>query len=314
MRVHHRIDGAGTPLLLVNSLGTALELWEPQVISLGGRHRLVRYDQRGHGGTPAPHGPYTIETLAGDALELLDRLGLERVSVCGLSIGGAVATWIAAHAGDRVDRLVVASAGARFATPETWVDRAATVRAEGTEAVVDGVLERWFTPALAAAHPDVVARFRAAFCDREPRGLRRLLRRARRVGRRRRICAGSSPRRSSSRAPTTRSPRRTGARSWRTGSRTRGSSSWTTAPTWRASTSRTRSPTRCFSTWQGRRDDRRRARRAGMRVRREVLGDEHVDRADGAPPTSPRDFQDLITRYAWGEIWTRPGLDRRTRS
>ena len=164
MRVHHRIDGAGTPLLLVNSLGTALELWEPQVATLGGRHRLVRYDQRGHGGTAAPHGPYTIEVLAGDAFELLDRLGLERVSVCGLSIGGAVATWIAANAGDRVDRLVIASAGARFATPETWVDRAATVRAEGTEAVVDGVLERWFTPAFAAAHPDVVARFRAAFC------------------------------------------------------------------------------------------------------------------------------------------------------
>ena len=108
MRVHHRIDGAGAPLLLVNSLGTALELWEPQVVSLGARHRLVRYDQRGHGGTPAPNGPYTIEGSAGDALELLDRLGHERVSVCGLSIGGAVATWIAANAPDRVDRLVVA--------------------------------------------------------------------------------------------------------------------------------------------------------------------------------------------------------------
>jgi len=99
-----------------------------------------------------------------EACDLNDRLGLERVSVCGLSIGGAVATWIAANAGDRVDRLVIGSAGPRFATPETWVDRAATVRAEGTEAVVDGVLERWFTPAFAAAHPDVVARFRAAFC------------------------------------------------------------------------------------------------------------------------------------------------------
>jgi 3-oxoadipate enol-lactonase len=164
VRVHHRIDGAGAPLLLVNSLGTALDLWEPQVAPLGARHRLVRYDQRGHGGTPAPNGPYTIADLAGDAVELLDRLGLERVSVCGLSIGGAVATWIAANAPDRVDRLVVASAGARFATPETWVERAAIVRAQGTEAVVDGVIERWLTPAFAAEHPDVVARFRATFC------------------------------------------------------------------------------------------------------------------------------------------------------
>lgn len=164
MRVHHRIDGGGPPLLLINSLGTALDLWEPQVGPLAPHHRLVRYDQRGHGGTPAPNGPYTIETLAEDAIELLDRLGLDRVSVCGLSIGGAVAMSLAADAPDRVDRLVVGSAGPRFATPDVWIDRAATVRARGTEAVVDGVLERWFTPGFAAAHPDVVARFRATFC------------------------------------------------------------------------------------------------------------------------------------------------------
>ena len=169
MRVHHRIDGAGPALLLVNSLGTTLDLWEPQVAPLAARFRLIRYDQRGHGGTPAPQGPYTIEILAGDAIELLDRIGVERVAVCGLSIGGAVATWLAAHAPDRVERLVIASAGPRFATPETWIERAAAVRARGTEAVVDGVLERWFTPGFAAAHPDVVGRFRATFCavDRE---------------------------------------------------------------------------------------------------------------------------------------------------
>ena len=164
MRVHHRTDGAGRGLLLVNSLGSALELWEPQVGPLAGRFRLVRFDQRGHGDTPAPQGPYTIEELAGDALELLDRIGLERVSICGLSLGGAVATWLAANAPDRVDRLVIACAGSRFGTPDGWHERAAAVRAGGTEAVVDGVLERWFTPAFAAASPGVVAGFRAAFC------------------------------------------------------------------------------------------------------------------------------------------------------
>jgi 3-oxoadipate enol-lactonase len=164
VRVHHRIDGAGAGLLLVNALGTALELWEPQTAALAARYRLVRYDQRGHGGTPAPQGPYAIEELAGDALELLDRLGLERVSVCGLSIGGAVATWLAANARERVDRLVIAGAGTRFATPEMWRERAAAVRAGGTETVVDAVLGRWFTPAFAAARPEVVAGFRATFC------------------------------------------------------------------------------------------------------------------------------------------------------
>ena len=164
MRVHHHIDGTGAGLLLVNSLGAALELWEPQVGGLAARHRLVRFDQRGHGGTPAPQGPYTIEELAGDALELLDGLGLERVSICGLSIGGAVATWIAANARERVDRLVIASAGTRFATPEMWQERAAAVREGGTEAVADAVLSRWFTPAFTAARPDVVAGLRATFC------------------------------------------------------------------------------------------------------------------------------------------------------
>jgi 3-oxoadipate enol-lactonase len=164
VRVHHRVDGAGPALLCINSLGTALDLWEPQVAPLSARRRLVRYDQRGHGGTPAPNGPYTIDALGEDAIELLDRLGLQRASLCGLSIGGAVAMWIAANAPDRVDRLVVGSAGPRFATPEVWIERAATVRAKGTEAVVDGVLERWFTPGFAAARPEVVARFRATFC------------------------------------------------------------------------------------------------------------------------------------------------------
>jgi 3-oxoadipate enol-lactonase len=164
MRVHHRVDGAGPPLLLLNSLGTALALWDAQLPALAARFRVVRFDHRGHGGTAAPRGPYTVAELGEDALELLDRLGLERVSVCGLSLGGAVAMWLGAHAPDRVDRLVVACAGTRFGTPDDWRDRAATVRAHGTEAVVDGVLGRWFTAGFAAKHPDVVARFREAFC------------------------------------------------------------------------------------------------------------------------------------------------------
>ena len=139
----------------MNSLGTALELWEPQVVPLWpGGHRLVRYDQRGHGGTPAPHGPYTIEELAGDALELLDRLGLERVSVCGLSIGGAVATWIAANAADRVDRLVVASRRRAVRDAETCGTSGRRPCAPaGRRPSSTASSSRWFTPAFAAAQP-----------------------------------------------------------------------------------------------------------------------------------------------------------------
>ena len=129
-------------------------------------HRLVRYDQRGHGGTPAPQGPYTIEELAGDALELLDRLGLERVSICGLSLGGAVATWLAANAADRVDRLVIACAAPRFAHAGRVASNGPRPFGPGgTEAVVDVVLGRWFTPGVrGGATPGSWPGFREAFC------------------------------------------------------------------------------------------------------------------------------------------------------
>ena len=97
MTLHHRLDGAegAPPLLLCNSLGTTLEMWDPQVPALATRFRLVRYDRRGHGRSPVPPGPYSIDDLGRDALALLDELGIERVSFCGLSIGGMVGMWLA---------------------------------------------------------------------------------------------------------------------------------------------------------------------------------------------------------------------------
>ncbi|MDP9286296.1 MAG: alpha/beta fold hydrolase, partial [Actinomycetota bacterium] len=127
-----------------------LEMWEPQPPALAGSFRVLRYDQPGHDGSPLPE-TRTIEGFARDVIALLDELGLERVSFCGLSLGGAVGMQLALIAPDRLDRLVLCCTSMRFATPEFWEERIAAVRRGGVEAVADVVLERWFTPEF----PDV---------------------------------------------------------------------------------------------------------------------------------------------------------------
>lgn len=163
MKLHHVVDGpAGAPaLVLSNSLGTTLDMWEPQVAPLAERFRVVRYDRRGHGRSPVAAGATTIDDLGGDLVELLDELALEQVSFCGLSLGGVVGMWLAVNAPERVERLVLCCTTASFAPRQGWVDRAATVRADGMGAIADAVLGRWFRPSFQDTHPDVVARFRA---------------------------------------------------------------------------------------------------------------------------------------------------------
>jgi 3-oxoadipate enol-lactonase len=161
--VHYVVEGRsdGPTVVLAGSLGSTLEMWDPQVARLGEHFRVVRYDHRGHGKSPVPPGPYEVADLAGDVLEMLDSLEIPRVSFVGLSLGGMVGLWLGAHAPERLDRLAVLCTSAQLGPASNWTTRAATVRAEGTAAVADAVVERWFTPSYAAAHPDVVARMRA---------------------------------------------------------------------------------------------------------------------------------------------------------
>jgi 3-oxoadipate enol-lactonase len=155
-----RVDGpADAPaLVLSNSLGTDLSLWDPQMPTLRERFRVARYDLRGHGGSDVPPGLITLDRLGQDVVDLLDALGIERAHVCGLSVGGLVSTWLAAHRPDRVDRAVLGAVAARIGTPELWRDRAEAVRAGGMAAVVDAVLARFFSERFRAERPDVVAR------------------------------------------------------------------------------------------------------------------------------------------------------------
>jgi 3-oxoadipate enol-lactonase len=173
MRLYHRLDGPeGVPVLVfANSIGTTLELWDPQVPAFASVFRVLRYDQLGHGRSDVPPGPYTVELLGRELLALLDELGIERASLCGLSLGGAVAMWLGGSAPERVDRLVLAGTSAYFGPPERWAERAALVRAEGTEPIADATMQRWFTPAFAGIAPyrgQLVATPRegyAACCD-----------------------------------------------------------------------------------------------------------------------------------------------------
>jgi 3-oxoadipate enol-lactonase len=158
----HRLDGPeGAPVLVLpSSLGTTRELWEPQVAELTGAFRVLRYEHRGHGDSPLPPGPYSMEELARDALDLLDELGLERVSWCGLSLGGMVGMWLGANAAPRLDSLVLACTSARVPSPAAYRERAALVRARGIEPIADAVVARWFTAETRAERPELPARFR----------------------------------------------------------------------------------------------------------------------------------------------------------
>jgi 3-oxoadipate enol-lactonase len=157
VEVHHLLEGPedAPVLVLSNSLGTTLEMWDKQARALGEPFRLVRYDHRGHGGSPVPPGPYRIEDLGRDVMVLLDRLEVERFSFCGLSIGGMVGMWLAGEIPERVEHLVLCCTAASF-DPDAYRSRARTVRKHGVAEVADAVLERWFTPDFRERRPDVL--------------------------------------------------------------------------------------------------------------------------------------------------------------
>jgi 3-oxoadipate enol-lactonase len=173
VKLHHALDGAADrpALLLGGSLGTTLEMWEPQLAALEPVAQLVRFDTRGHGRSPVPSGPYGIDDLGSDVLRLMDDLHLERVNYCGLSIGGMIGQWLAINAAQRIGRLILICTGAFLPPADPWRERAAAVRAAGTtEVIADAVVGRWFTEPFATTHPEVVTRHRAMITATDPGG------------------------------------------------------------------------------------------------------------------------------------------------
>jgi 3-oxoadipate enol-lactonase len=157
--IHVQIDGPerAPVLMLSNSLGTTLHMWDDQVQPFTQHFGVVRYDRRGHGRSGVPKGPYAMERLGRDALAVMNGLGLKKVHWCGLSMGGMVGQWLGANAPDRIDRLVLSNTSSYFADKAAWHDRIKTVGDSGLAAIADRVMTLWFTKDFRDREPDTVA-------------------------------------------------------------------------------------------------------------------------------------------------------------
>jgi 3-oxoadipate enol-lactonase len=157
-RFHYQLDGpTGAPvLMLANSLGTDMQMWEPQLPAFAKRFRVLRHDTRGHGDSAVRSDPCTIERLAHDVLALLDALGIASTHFCGLSMGGMIGQWLGVNAPQRLHRLVLCNTSARIAPRALWDARIAAVRKGGMTAIADAVIERWFTPEFRERAPEAV--------------------------------------------------------------------------------------------------------------------------------------------------------------
>jgi 3-oxoadipate enol-lactonase len=158
-RLYYTLSGAeeGPVLMMSNSLGTTLEMWQPQLAALGSCFRILRYDMRGHGNSDVTEGACSIRTLGQDVVALLDELRIEKVHFCGLSVGGVIGQWLGARVPQRLKSLLLCNTAAKIGSAETWNKRIADVAQGGVASIAEAVLERWFTPAFRMEFPGAVA-------------------------------------------------------------------------------------------------------------------------------------------------------------
>ena len=162
LRFAVRLDGEmnAPALMLSNSLSSDMSMWDDQIGRWSKKYRIVRYDQRGHGRTGVPDAKWSMDRLGRDAVAIIDRLGLNRVHWCGVSMGGMVGLWMAIHAPERLERLVVANTAAHMGPPSLWNDRIALARSNGMQAVSGPTIERWFPAVFRQAAPETIERMR----------------------------------------------------------------------------------------------------------------------------------------------------------
>ena len=312
--IFYRLEGStGKPVLILShSVGADHGMWEPQINDLIQHFQVLRYDIRGHGASEASAGDYTVDQMGEDVLALTDALGIRQFSLCGLSLGGGIGQWLAIHASDRVERLILANTASKFGSREQWETRIRTVRDGGMNAIVEMALQRFFTKETLEGGNPYVQSIRSVLLGTNPSGY---------VS----CCAALRDFDSTSLLAKISAPTLviTGQRDV--------STPWTgcgeilakniphaaSVQLDAAHLSNLERP-RSFSSAvlefllanSGSGGD---PLEKGFAIRRAVLGNEHVDRAIAGTNDLNREFQDLITRYAWGTVWTRPGLDIRTR-
>jgi 3-oxoadipate enol-lactonase/4-carboxymuconolactone decarboxylase len=310
-RHYYRHEGADRApvLMLSHSLGLDQGMWDAQAADCLPHVQVLRYDTRGHGGSDAPPGDYSIEQLGLDALAVADAAGAQRFAFCGLSLGGMVGQWLGAHAPERLTHLVIANSSPRLTDPAAMDGRRRAVLDGGMPAVAGMVMGRFFSPAVLGSGAPQVDWARRTLLATDPVGY---------AG----CCAAIRDMDQTSALAGIRVPTLVisgdldvsmpwpahgdvlaraipGARAVR-------------LPAAHLSNlERPRSFTAALLGFLLPRADA--SVETGLPVRRAVLGGAHVDRSIAAATGFTRDFQELITRFAWGAIWARPGLDHRTR-
>jgi 3-oxoadipate enol-lactonase/4-carboxymuconolactone decarboxylase len=310
LATHIAIDGPpGAPaILLMHSLGSNLHVWDAQAEALSHGLRVVRFDLRGHGLSEASAAPCSLDEFAGDALGVLDALGIAAAHVCGVSIGGMIAQAVAARAPERVSSLVLCDTAMAIPPPEMWRTRAATVRAEGVAAVVDGTLARWVTPAFLATAGGRGLRAMLLRCDAESYA---------------RAADALATGDLSRTTPQIRVPTLIVVGELDISTPVAASQALRDAIPGAqlvvipgaAHIPMVEFPDAVTGAIQAFLTPREADLTAtGLRVRSEVLGADYVARATSAASALDRDFQAYITRAAWGSVWARPQFDRRTRS
>ena len=311
IRQYYRLDGPndGPVLILSHSLGCDHTLWDLQAAALLPYFRVLRYDTRGHGATDVTPGDYTIELLARDALALADTLGIREFAWCGLSLGGMIGQWIAANAPHRVTALVLANTSSRFPDPSLMETRRQSVLDGGMACVEESVMGRFFSPERLKTDSPAVAAIRRVLLATNPSGYAGCCAAIRDLDQqsilssihaRTLIIIGDRDISTPWQAHGEILAERINAA--RVQHLPAAHLSNLEAPySFTSALSRFLLPEPADTL------------AAGFEKRRAILGDAHVDRAIAATTDFNRSFQELITHYAWGTVWRRPGLDDRTR-
>lgn len=298
-------------LVLSHSIGVDHAMWAPQVPDLLPHFQVLRYDTRGHGASEVTKGEYTIELLGRDALGLADSLGIRKFAFCGLSLGGAIGQWLGVNAADRLTSLVLANTSPKFGERSNWETRIKMVRDGGMTAIVDMAMQRFFSPHTLVHSNANASAVKSVLLGTDPAGY---------IG----CCAALRDFDSRQSLRNLRVPTLviSGDRDISTPWAGNGEVLARGIPNARS----LQLPAAHLSNLERPRSflvgllefllpepDETQRSEAGFAMRRATLGDEHVDRAIAATNDFNGEFQNLITRYAWGTIWTRPELDVRTR-
>jgi 3-oxoadipate enol-lactonase / 4-carboxymuconolactone decarboxylase len=313
--VHYQLEGPPeAPLLMFgNSLGTNFHVWDAPAARLSERYRLLRYDMRGHGLTDCPEGDWSIDLLARDAVALLDALHLQRFSYCGLSIGGMVGQRLGAIAADRLDTLVLADTAMVIGPPSLWEERVAALRKNGLASLCQGVMARWFTRRFHEEQADALRGFSNMLVRTPAEGYAKcglairdadLTADARRIACPTLVLVGEEDGATTPEA----------ARALRDAIGSKAQLSIIPGCAHIPPGEKPDEFTHLVVVFLEKVLGRGEGYEPGMAVRRSVLGAAHVERSTRNATDFDRPFQEFITKYAWGGLWTRPALDRRTRS